>query len=61
MPGVGAQGGDLESAIKIEGEKGLSIINVSRGVLYAGNGTVEDIRQASLEYTKNIREVLINK
>ena len=58
MPGVGAQGGDLESAIKIEGEKGLSIINVSRGVLYAGNGTVEDIRKASLEYTKNIREVL---
>ena len=30
MPGVGFQGGSLENSIRIEGQKGLSIINVSR-------------------------------
>jgi len=41
IPGVGAQGGDLELSLKsganVKGE--LAIINVSRSALYAGKGT----------------------
>ena len=58
MPGIGFQGGKLDESISIEGKNGLSIINVSRGILYSGNGTIEDIRTSSLEYTKKIRELL---
>ena len=58
MPGVGFQGGSLEDSIAIEGQNGLSIINVSRGILYKGKGTIEDIRTSSLEYTKKIRKLL---
>lgn len=40
IPGVGAQGGDLEAAVKIgAGASGdLAIINVSRAIIYAGAG-----------------------
>ena len=58
MPGVGSQGGNLEDSIKIEVNSGLSIINVSRDIIYSGKGTIEDIRKASLNYTSKIREIL---
>ncbi len=40
IPGVGAQGGDLEAAVKFgAGAEGdLAIINASRAILYAGSG-----------------------
>ena len=58
MPGVGSQGGNLEDSIKIEVNSGLSIINVSRDIIYSGKGTIEDIRKASLSYTSKIRKIL---
>ena len=58
MPGVGFQGGSLSDSIKIEGESGLSIINVSRDIIYNGDGNLEDIRTSSLKYTEKIRELL---
>ena len=58
MPGVGFQGGSLKDSINIEGENGLSIINVSRCIIFAVNGTIDDIRNSSLKYTKQIREIL---
>ena len=58
MPGIGFQGGDLEESIKSEGNEGLSIINVSRGIIYHGSGSIEDIRKSSLEYTEKIRGLL---
>ena len=58
MPGVGFQGGNLEDSINIEGKKGLSIINVSRGIIFAGDGSINDIRKSSLNYTKLIRDLL---
>ena len=58
MPGVGFQGGNLDDSINIEGKNGLSIINVSRGIIFAGDGSINDIRESSLKYTKLIRELL---
>ena len=59
IPGVGFQGGSLEDSIII-GSKNNStpIINISRGIIYAGNGTIDDIRIATEDYTKKIRNIL---
>ena len=37
------------------------IINVSRGIIYAGDGSINDIRIAAVNYTKQIRELLWNQ
>ena len=49
----------LEDSIKI-GSKydSLPIINVSRGIIYAGDGSLDDIRLATKEYTRKIRNIL---
>ena len=40
VPGVGAQGGELESAVRagVDAEGRLSLINSSRGIIYASRG-----------------------
>lgn len=40
LPGVGAQGGDLEAAVRaaVDADGGGVLVNASRGVLYAGDG-----------------------
>ena len=58
MPGVGFQGGDLKSSIEIGERNFLSLINVSRGIIYNQNGTIGDIREAAENYTKKIRNFL---
>jgi orotidine-5'-phosphate decarboxylase len=56
IPGIGAQGGDLASAVKngidARGEK--AIINVSRQVLYASKG--KDFAQAAQQSAQRIRD-----
>ena len=58
IPGIGAQGGDLEASVKIGNKNGLGIINVSRSIIYAGNGSINDIAKSALNYTKKIRSFL---
>jgi len=58
IPGIGAQGGDLETSVKIGNTTGTGIVNVSRGILYAGDGSIEAVRTAALEYTARIRSFL---
>ena len=58
MPGVGFQGGNLNKSIQFGEKKGLSIVNVSRGILNYLSGTIDDIRIATENYTKKIREIL---
>jgi orotidine-5'-phosphate decarboxylase len=56
IPGVGAQGGDLSSAVSCgvdaQGEK--AIINVSRQILYASKG--KDFAQIARNVAKRIRD-----
>jgi orotidine-5'-phosphate decarboxylase len=56
IPGVGAQGGDLASAVgygaDVQGEK--AIINVSRQILYASKG--KDFAQAARNIAEKIRQ-----
>ena len=58
IPGIGAQGGDLETSVKVGNMKGLGIINISRSIIYAGDGSINDISEAALNYSKKIRTFL---
>jgi len=60
VPGVGAQGGDLQKSVFISNQNGLGVINISRGILYAGNGSIDDIIKSAYQYTKQIREIVCN-
>ena len=51
VPGIGAQGGDLDGTLSAgldAGGKGL-LVSSSRAVIYAGGGTSAAIREASHE------------
>ncbi len=54
VPGVGAQGGDLEALCKygLNSECGL-LVNSSRGIIYAGNG--KDFAQKAREKAKDLQ------
>jgi len=58
IPGIGAQGGDLETSIRIGNQSGVGIVNVSRSVIYAGNGSIDEISKSALNYTEQIRSFL---
>ena len=54
VPGIGAQGGDLEQSIAISNQGGVGIINISRGILYADTGSMDDIIHSAKYYTKEM-------
>ena len=60
IPGVGSQGGDLDKALNISHDKGMAIINISRGILYAGDGSINAVIQAARDYTNKIRGIVCN-
>ena len=60
IPGIGAQGGDLDKSVSISNQNGIGIINVSRGILYAGNGSLEDVIRSAKNYTEKIRNITCN-
>ena len=58
VPGIGAQGGNLEKSV-FEGNKScIGIINVSRGISFSGDRSVESIRTSAQSYVKKINEAL---
>ena len=55
VPGIGAQGGDLKESVTISNSKsGSGIINVSRGIIYCGKQSLDEIRGAAVDYNKRI-------
>lgn len=56
IPGVGAQGGDLEHSVKVGNQTGVGIINVSRGISFSGDMTEKAIRTAAEEYVNRMQE-----
>jgi orotidine-5'-phosphate decarboxylase len=70
IPGVGAQGGDLESAVKLgSNSKGnLAIINVSRSIVYrsivysqGGESFPEAVREKAISYREAIYDIAAQK
>ena len=39
---------------------GIGIINVSRAILYANNGKMEEVIQSAINYTNKIRNIIWN-
>ena len=58
IPGVGFQGGDLENAAIISNQDDMGIISISRGILYAGDGTLNDIINAAEQFNSKIMQTL---
>ncbi|HIG55320.1 MAG TPA: orotidine-5'-phosphate decarboxylase [Candidatus Handelsmanbacteria bacterium] len=58
IPGIGAQGGDIETAVKNgQDEQGAGILlNSSRGILYASSG--EDFAEAARTATLQLRDAI---
>lgn len=55
IPGIGAQGGDLEESVKISNSNDSDgLINVSRGIIFAGDCKIEEVRKAAVSYNENI-------
>jgi len=58
LPGVGAQGGDLETALRQANHNGLALITISRGITHAGDGSYRAIQEAARSYAQRIQVVL---
>jgi orotidine-5'-phosphate decarboxylase len=58
IPGVGAQGGDLEAAVRngIDARGRMAIINSSRGIIYASRGP--DFAQAARQEAARLRDTI---
>jgi orotidine-5'-phosphate decarboxylase len=58
IPGVGAQGGDLEAAIRLgtDSQGRLAIINSSRGIIYSSRGP--DFAQAARREATRLRDAI---
>ena len=58
MPGVGAQAGDLEAAVRaaMDADGGGILVNASRGVLYAGSGA--DFAAAARAEASRLRDAI---
>ncbi len=58
MPGIGAQGGDLENSIRIGNMNGIGIVNVSRSIIYNKDSSIDSVCSAAKDYTDKIRRYL---
>lgn len=58
IPGIGAQGGDLEKSMQFGNENGIAIINISRGISFAGNMSSDVIKNAAQDYVEKMREII---
>ena len=56
IPGIGAQGGNLQSVLNIN-EKNMdtTLINVSRGIIFSGNKDHDSIRNFAKQYLNQLR------
>ena len=57
IPGIGVQGGDLETSFRSGNTNGVAVINVSRGIIFAGNQDFKDIRAEAQRYVEIMQEL----
>ena len=55
---MGAQGGDLEHSVKGGNQSSVALINLSRGISFAGDMSEEAIRSAAEEYVTKMRKCI---
>lgn len=61
VPGVGAQGGDLEASVRAGKDGGGVVVNVSRAVLYTSSGQdfAGAAREAAVSFVERMRKCVI--
>jgi len=57
IPGIGVQGGDLEKSMQYGNKNGIAIINISRGISFAGDMSSQAIKNAAQDYVDKMREI----
>ena len=57
IPGIGTQGGNLEKSMQYGNKNGIAIINISRGISFAGDMSSQKIKNAAQEYLERMREI----
>ncbi|MFQ6678320.1 MAG: orotidine-5'-phosphate decarboxylase [Fidelibacterota bacterium] len=60
IPGIGAQGGALEASLTAGNTNGAALINVSRGISFAGDQGEEAIHDAAKDYVEKMRKIAKN-
>jgi len=58
IPGIGAQGGDLEKSMLYGNNNGIAIINVSRGLSFVGDMSNKAIKYAAQDYVEKMMEIV---
>ena len=58
IPGIGVQGGDLKQSVKIGNKNGTALINVSRGISFAGDMSKNRIRFEAKKYIEKMEDIL---
>ncbi|GIT65892.1 MAG: hypothetical protein Ct9H300mP24_2700 [Candidatus Neomarinimicrobiota bacterium] len=57
IPGIGAQGGDLENTVNINKEFiDSTLVNVSRSIIFADNKDSNSIYNAAKEFSEQMRK-----
>ena len=57
IPGIGVQGGDLETSFRSGNSNGIAVINVSRSIIFAGNQSAKDIRTEAQRYVQIMQDL----
>ena len=57
IPGIGAQGGDLENSFRSGNTDGIALINVSRGIIFAGDLSAKAIRKEAKRYVETMQSL----
>ena len=58
IPGVGVQGGDLNTCMKIGNNDEISLINISRSISFAGDMSSKSIKNASSDFLTQMHEAV---
>ena len=61
IPGIGAQGGDLERSVNISNKNSTGIINVSRSIIFAGNCKLSKVHEAAKSFNNKINSIENNE
>ena len=58
IPGIGAQGGDLKSVVKINSNHmNSTLINISRGIIFADSKDYSSVRASAKNYLNQMRSI----
>ena len=61
IPGIGAQGGDLEKSVQISNQNSIGLINVSRAIIFAGDCNLNDVQNAAISFNNQINVMVGNE